>query len=74
MSYVPPHKRGKAAGGAGNAPPPVKLTVAEFPELTKASAKEDGWTKVESKVPKKVPTKSDWEGFQYYLTPSVDTE
>jgi len=69
MSYVPPHKRGKAAGGAGNAPPPVKLTVAEFPELAKPSVKdagkEDGWTKVESKAPKKVPTKSDWEGFEY---------
>lgn len=69
MSYVPPHKRGKAAGGAGNAPPPVKLTVAEFPELAKPAAKdpgkEDGWTTVESKAPKKVPTKSDWEGFDY---------
>lgn len=70
MSYVPPHKRGKVAGGAGNAPPPVKLTVSEFPQLVKQAAKDsekdDGWTKVESKAPKKVPTKSEWEGFDNY--------
>ena len=70
MSYVPPHKRGKAAGGAGNAPPPVKLTVTEFPDLVKRSAKdhvkEDGWTTVESKTPRKVPSKSEWEGFDNY--------
>ena len=70
MSYVPPHKRGKVAGGAGNAPPPVKLTVAEFPDLARPSAKdsgkEDGWTTIESKIPKKVSSKSEWEGFDKY--------